>query len=76
MKNSLPSINDLNPNLWVDKHSDYLFNYTIIRVSDPEIAKDLISEEKPQIRQSARTKVVQNDQFRGLDSSPDEFEQF
>ena len=44
MKNSLPSINDLNPNLWVDKHSDYLFNYTIVRVNDTEIAKDLISE--------------------------------
>ncbi len=36
--------NQLNPNLWVDKYSDYLFNFTIVRVNDSEIAKDLISE--------------------------------
>jgi RNA polymerase sigma-70 factor (ECF subfamily) len=34
----------LNPEIWVDKYSDYLFNFTIARVSDSEIAKDLISE--------------------------------
>lgn len=34
----------LNPNLWVDKYSDYLYNYTIVRVNDHEIAQDLISE--------------------------------
>jgi len=44
LKSLSPSTHYLNPNLWVDKHSDYLFNYTIIRVSDPEIAKDLISK--------------------------------
>ena len=38
------SNNQLNPNLWVDKYSDYLFNFTIVRVNDSEIAKDLISE--------------------------------
>ena len=36
--------NQLKPNLWVDKYSDYLFNFTIIKVNDSEIAKDLISE--------------------------------
>lgn len=34
----------LDPNKWVDLYSDYLFNFTIVRVSDSEIAKDLISE--------------------------------
>ena len=34
----------LDPNGWVDRYSDYLFNFTIVRVSDSEIAKDLISE--------------------------------
>ena len=38
------SNNQLKPNLWVDKYSDYLFNFTIIKVNDSEIAKDLISE--------------------------------
>ena len=34
----------LDPNKWVDLYSDYLFNFTIVRVNDSEIAKDLISE--------------------------------
>lgn len=34
----------LYPNKWVDLYSDYLFNFTIVRVNDAEIAKDLISE--------------------------------
>ncbi|UZO82463.1 sigma-70 family RNA polymerase sigma factor [Aquimarina sp. ERC-38] len=34
----------LNPNLWIDKYSDYLFNYTITRVDDSEMAKDLVQE--------------------------------
>lgn len=34
----------LNPNTWIDKYSDYLFNYTISRVNDREIAKDLVQE--------------------------------
>lgn len=34
----------LDPNQWVQLYSDYLFNYTITRVSDREIAKDLVSE--------------------------------
>lgn len=37
-------INELNPDLWVDKYSDYLYNYTIVRVNDHEITQDLISE--------------------------------
>lgn len=34
----------IKPEKWVDKYSDYLFNYTISRVNDRELAKDLISE--------------------------------
>ena len=34
----------LDPNKWVDLHSDYMYNYTITRVSDHEIAKDLVQE--------------------------------
>lgn len=34
----------LNPNKWVDNYADYLYNYTIVRVNDPMVAQDLISE--------------------------------
>jgi len=29
---------------WVDSYSDYLYNYTISRVSDSEIAKDIVQD--------------------------------
>jgi len=29
---------------WVDRYSDYLYNYTIVRVNDHEVTQDLISE--------------------------------
>lgn len=38
------SSNLLDPNLWVDRYSDYLYNYTIVRVNNHEVAQDLISE--------------------------------
>jgi RNA polymerase sigma-70 factor (TIGR02943 family) len=34
----------IDPNNWIKHYSDYLFNYTITRVSDRETAQDLISE--------------------------------
>ena len=34
----------LNPNTWIDRYSDYLFNYTITRVKDRETAQDLVQE--------------------------------
>lgn len=34
----------LQPKIWVDQYADYLFNYAISRVSDSEIAKDLVQE--------------------------------
>ena len=39
----MPS-NNLNPDHWVDRYSDYLYNYTIVRVNDHIVAQDLISE--------------------------------
>lgn len=32
------------PDQWVDQYADYLYNYAVARVSDPEIAKDLVQE--------------------------------
>jgi RNA polymerase sigma-70 factor (ECF subfamily) len=37
-------LHTLDPNKWIDLHSDYMYNYTITRVSDHEIAKDLVQE--------------------------------
>lgn len=34
----------LNSNKWVDKYADYLFNYTITRVNNADLAKDLVQE--------------------------------
>lgn len=34
----------LNPNKWIDSYADYLFNYTITRVSDKITAEDLVQE--------------------------------
>jgi len=34
----------INPNRWIELYSDYLFNYTISRVNDREIAKDIIQD--------------------------------
>ena len=38
------SAHQLDPNSWVDAYADYLFNYAIGRVSDAEVAKDLVQE--------------------------------
>ncbi|MEC3906878.1 sigma-70 family RNA polymerase sigma factor [Tamlana sp. 2201CG12-4] len=34
----------INPDKWIDLYSDYLFNYTISRISDKEIAQDLVQD--------------------------------
>lgn len=34
----------IDPNKWIELYSDYLFNYTITRVSDREIAQDLVQD--------------------------------
>ena len=43
MKNKMTN-HKIDPNNWIKLYSDYLFNYTITRVSDREIAQDLVSE--------------------------------
>jgi len=34
----------IDPNNWIDLYSDYLFNYTISRISDREKAQDLVQD--------------------------------
>jgi len=34
----------LDPNRWIDNYADYLFNYTITRLDDTELAKDIVQE--------------------------------
>ncbi len=34
----------IDPNKWIDLYSDYLYNYTISRVSDREVAQDLVQD--------------------------------
>ena len=38
------SKHQINPNKWIDLYSDYLFNYTVTRVSDRDIAQDLVQD--------------------------------
>lgn len=34
----------LHPRTWVDRYADYLFNYTVARVSSADVAMDLVQE--------------------------------
>ena len=34
----------LDPTKWIDRYADYLFNYAITRISDNEVAKDIVQE--------------------------------
>ncbi|MGB5652964.1 MAG: sigma factor, partial [Robiginitalea sp.] len=34
----------LNPETWVDRYADYLYNYAISRVGDEDIAKDIVQD--------------------------------
>ncbi len=34
----------IDPNQWIALYSDYLFNYTVSRVSDRDMAKDIVSD--------------------------------
>ncbi|TYC12865.1 sigma-70 family RNA polymerase sigma factor [Bizionia gelidisalsuginis] len=34
----------IDPNQWITLYSDYLFNYTISRINDRDMAKDIVSE--------------------------------
>lgn len=35
---------ELDPSKWVDRYADYLYNYTISKVSDKDLAEDLVQE--------------------------------
>ena len=35
---------EINPDKWIERYSDYLFNYTISRVNDREMAQDLVQD--------------------------------
>lgn len=37
-------VHELHPDTWVDAYADYLFNFAVARVSDAEIAKDLVQD--------------------------------
>ena len=36
--------NKLNPDLWIDNYADYLYNYTMSRINNSNVAKDLVQE--------------------------------
>jgi len=40
----IPESNQLRPHQWVESHTDYLYAYTIARISDNEQARDLVQE--------------------------------
>ena len=42
--NNGASINKLQPHTWVDRYADYLYHFAVSRVSDAEVAKDLVQE--------------------------------
>ena len=44
MSESKHIVHKLDPNKWIDNYSDYLFNYTIVRVNNYDISKDLVQE--------------------------------
>ena len=38
------SNHQIEPNKWIERYSDYLFNYTISRVNDRDMAQDLVQD--------------------------------
>jgi len=44
MNQPVATVHKLDPNTWIDKYSDYLFNYAIVRVNNHDLAKDLVQE--------------------------------
>lgn len=40
----MPTAVTLKPDLWVDRYADYLYSYAQNRISDPELARDLVQE--------------------------------
>ena len=44
MSKSNSSKHQIDPNKWIDAYSDYLFNYTITRVNDRNVAQDIVQD--------------------------------
>ena len=44
MEKTSNTTNTLDPNKWVDLYADYLYNYAYYRVSNDELAQDLVQE--------------------------------
>ena len=44
MSNPSPITHTLDPMKWIDNYSNYLFRYTIVRVNNHEVSKDLVQE--------------------------------
>lgn len=44
LKFKMPKEINLNPDKWIDKYADYLFNYAVVRVNNSDIAKDLVQD--------------------------------
>ncbi|WP_234974605.1 sigma-70 family RNA polymerase sigma factor [Tenacibaculum agarivorans] len=42
--NKIKETHTLNPDTWIDNYSDYLYNYAVVRVSNSDVAKDLVQE--------------------------------
>jgi len=41
---SLPNKHILSPTKWIELHADYLYNYTISRINNHDLAKDLVQD--------------------------------
>ncbi|ARV07044.1 RNA polymerase subunit sigma-70 [Polaribacter sp. SA4-10] len=37
-------IHKIDSNKWIDSYADYLYNYTVVRVNDADLAKDLVQD--------------------------------
>ena len=44
MSDNKPETNNASPNKWVELYGDYLFNYAVSRVSNQEVALDLVQD--------------------------------
>ncbi len=44
MSNGNSPKHQIDPNKWIDAYADYLFNYTITRVNDRNIAQDIVQD--------------------------------
>jgi RNA polymerase sigma-70 factor (ECF subfamily) len=43
-KQPAPESHALDPEVWVDRHGDYLYRFALARIKDPSVAEDLVQE--------------------------------